>query len=65
MTSDDRRLGTCPDCGGEIRAVDELITYERSDGSVGMFAECPVCEEVVTPESGDRIRAPPADREID
>jgi hypothetical protein len=27
-----------------------LITYERSDGTDGVFADCPACEEIVTPE---------------
>lgn len=48
--TDDRRLGVCPNCGGDIRPVDELITYQRSDGSIGVYAECPGCEAVVRPE---------------
>lgn len=50
MMSDDRRLGTCPNCGQSIRPVDEIITYERSDESIGVYAECPFCQTVVTPE---------------
>lgn len=50
MNPDNRTLGTCPNCGHPIRPLDELITYERSDSSVGVFAECPSCEEVVNPE---------------
>ncbi len=49
MMSDDSRLGVCPNCGHDIRPIDELITFERSDDSIGMFAECPSCEEVVEP----------------
>jgi uncharacterized protein with PIN domain len=50
MTSNEGRLGACPNCGHEIRPMDELITYERSDRSIGMFAECPSCEAVIEPE---------------
>jgi hypothetical protein len=49
MTPDDGRLGTCPHCGHDIRKGDELITYQRSDDSIGVFAECPSCETVVDP----------------
>jgi predicted RNA-binding Zn-ribbon protein involved in translation (DUF1610 family) len=49
MTPEDGRLGVCPNCGHEVRAVDELITYERADSSVGIFAECPSCEAVIEP----------------
>ncbi|WP_455431121.1 DUF7837 family putative zinc-binding protein [Salinigranum halophilum] len=50
MNRDNRTLGACPNCGHIIRPLDELITYERSDSSIGVFAECPSCEEVVNPE---------------
>jgi len=50
MNRNERTLGTCPNCGHLIRAVNELITYERSDNSIGIFAECPSCDEVVNPE---------------
>lgn len=43
-------LGRCPDCGTEISIEWTLIEYERSDGEIGVFAECPSCEEVVEPE---------------
>jgi hypothetical protein len=46
----DEQLGTCPNCGHGIRSRDELIAYERSDSTLGVFAECPACERVVTPE---------------
>jgi len=49
MTTNDGRLGVCPRCGHDIRTADELITYERSDSTVGVFAECPSCRGVVTP----------------
>jgi len=50
MRHEDERLSRCPDCGCEIRSVDVIIAYERSDSTRGVFAECPDCEEVVGPE---------------
>jgi uncharacterized Zn finger protein len=50
MMSDDSRLGVCPNCGHDIQPIDELITYERSDSTIGVFAECPACGEVIDPE---------------
>ncbi|MFQ3284851.1 MAG: hydrogenase maturation factor HypF (carbamoyltransferase family) [Natronomonas sp.] len=50
MTTDDRWLGACPNCGDRIRPIDELIAYERSDSTLGVFAECPSCESVISPE---------------
>ncbi len=35
--------------GGDIHERDELITYRRSDDSIGVFAECPSCDAVVDP----------------
>lgn len=48
--NDDPHLGVCPNCGHDIRLMDELITYERSDDSIGVFAECPACGAVIDPE---------------
>lgn len=50
MTTDERRLGACPNGGHGIQPIDELIPDERSDDSIGVFAECPSCEAVVRPE---------------
>jgi uncharacterized Zn finger protein len=50
MMSDDARLGVCPHCGHGIRQIHELITYKRSDETVGVFAECPACAAVIEPE---------------
>jgi len=47
--SDESHLGVCPNCSHDIRPIDELITFKRSDDSIGMFAECPSCEEVIEP----------------
>ena len=49
MMSDDSRLGVCPNCSHDIRPIDELITYELSDKSIGVFAECPSCTTVIAP----------------
>ncbi|WP_449404867.1 DUF7837 family putative zinc-binding protein [Haloplanus natans] len=46
----DHPSGCCPNCGHDIRPVDHPISYERSDRSVGVFAECPSCGAVVEPE---------------
>jgi hypothetical protein len=50
MTEPCEEAGRCPNCGHSISAGDVLITYERNDGTDGIFAGCPACEEVVTPE---------------
>jgi uncharacterized Zn finger protein len=50
MTTDDRPLGTCPNCGHDVRRIDELISYRRSDNTTGVFAECPSCGDVVSPD---------------
>lgn len=41
--------GVCPRCNHELAAGSVLITYEKSDGTTGLFAECPVCADVVRP----------------
>jgi len=50
MNTDDSSLGCCPDCGEEIPTGWRLIDYEKDDGSEGVWAECPVCDDVVAPE---------------
>jgi uncharacterized Zn finger protein len=50
MTASNGRIGVCPNCGQDIRTIDELIAYERSNSTIGVFAECPCCGEVVEPE---------------
>jgi uncharacterized C2H2 Zn-finger protein len=50
MTSRDASLGTCPRCGQSLHAERMLIEYERADGSHGVYAECPACDAVVTPD---------------
>jgi NAD-dependent SIR2 family protein deacetylase len=50
MSPDSSSLGHCPDCGRSIPPGWKLIEYEQEDGSMGVFAECPSCEEVIKPE---------------
>lgn len=44
-----RTLGACPHCETGIPATGLLIEYETEAGR-DLFAECPECEVVVTPE---------------
>jgi len=48
--TNDSPLGCCPDCGESIPTGWRLIDYERDDGTEGVWAECPACENVVSPE---------------
>ncbi len=48
MSSTRPPLGGCPHCGTEIPDYRLLIEYETADGP-SVFAECPSCEDVVTP----------------
>ncbi|ELZ21087.1 hypothetical protein C475_19053 [Halosimplex carlsbadense 2-9-1] len=50
MTSDGDSLGACPRCGTSVGPAYVLVSYERSDDSTSVFAECPSCGAVVTPE---------------
>lgn len=50
MNTDSRSLGRCPECGRTVPAGWTLIEYERADGELAVFAECPSCEAVVRPE---------------
>ncbi|MEF8975799.1 MAG: hypothetical protein V5A21_06200 [Halapricum sp.] len=50
MTTDEQLLGHCPDCGKEISRAWLLVEYEKADGTAGVWAECPSCEDVVAPE---------------
>lgn len=50
MITDESLLGTCPECDEAIPVGWKLIEYEQTDGSIGVFAECPSCTEVVRPE---------------
>jgi endogenous inhibitor of DNA gyrase (YacG/DUF329 family) len=49
MSHEQSSVGECPDCGREIRSTNTLISYEKDDGTTGIFAECPECDDVVEP----------------
>jgi len=51
MTDSNGGLGACPQCGREIPPAYLLIEYELEDDTVGQWAECPECEEVVDPDA--------------
>lgn len=48
MSETQESPGDCPHCETRIPASRLLIEYDASDGP-GVFAECPDCEDVVTP----------------
>jgi predicted RNA-binding Zn-ribbon protein involved in translation (DUF1610 family) len=50
MTQNTSVLGRCPECGADISRAWLLIEYEKTDGTTGIWAECPTCGEVVSPE---------------
>ncbi|MFC6988955.1 hypothetical protein ACFQJD_09965 [Haloplanus sp. GCM10025708] len=50
MTHGNSTAGTCPECGRRLHAERVLVEYERTDGSRGVYAECPACDAVVTPD---------------
>jgi hypothetical protein len=50
MPTDDSLLGRCPDCGDPISDAWLLVEYSEDDGTDGVWAECPSCEDVVAPE---------------
>jgi len=50
MNTDETTLDDCPDCGEEISEVWVLVEYQKEDGTEGVWAECPECDDVVAPE---------------
>lgn len=50
MHDDTQRLGRCPDCGEQIPEAWLLVEYKKNDGTEGVWAECPVCDDVIAPE---------------
>jgi len=50
MSDDTETLGRCPDCDERIPTLWTLVEYEKDDGTDGVWAECPVCGDVVAPE---------------
>ena len=51
MTDPDDVLGECPQCNHEIPPAYLLIEYEAEDGTIGRWAECPECTDVVSPDT--------------
>ena len=49
MTVDESFLGRCPECNADISEAWVLVRYERTDGTEGVWTECPECGEVVAP----------------
>nr|WP_308203187.1 phage terminase large subunit family protein [Halorubrum ezzemoulense] len=49
MTENDSVLGSCPQCGHEVREAWVMIEYETTEGEEGVWAECPNCETIVDP----------------
>ncbi|SEP27075.1 hypothetical protein SAMN05216388_105913, partial [Halorientalis persicus] len=47
MSTDESSLGRCPDCGEAIPETWLLVEYEKDDGTQGIWAECPECDDVV------------------
>jgi hypothetical protein len=50
MNADKSFLGRCPECAEEISEAWILVEYEKDDGTEGVWAECPACENVVAPK---------------
>ncbi|WP_449404868.1 DUF7837 family putative zinc-binding protein [Haloplanus natans] len=50
MTTDTSQHGRCPKCEEGIFTVHILVEYEKDDGTTGIWAECPVCNDIVSPE---------------
>ena len=50
MPENTETLGQCPNCGESITAPWTLVEYEKTDGTAGVWAECPACADVVDPE---------------
>ena len=51
MTDDTPKLGRCPECEENISAAYILVEYEKNDGTTGIWAECPSCDDVVNPDT--------------
>jgi hypothetical protein len=50
MTGDASILGRCPNCDEPISEAWLLVEYEKDDDETGVWAECPACDDVVSPE---------------
>ncbi|WP_460538383.1 DUF7837 family putative zinc-binding protein [Haloplanus salinarum] len=50
MTGKTPKHGRCLGCDESISAAQILVEYEKDDGTTGILAECPVCDDVVRSE---------------
>lgn len=50
MPDEAEALGLCPECGEQVTPPWVLLRYEKDDGTEGVWAECPNCQEVISPE---------------
>jgi hypothetical protein len=50
MSATQSSLGVCPHCGSTVLPSQILIEYRRGDGSVGIYAGCRSCDDVIRPE---------------
>lgn len=50
MNGDETILGLCPNCSTEISETWLLVEYGKEDGTEGIWAECPICNDVVAPD---------------
>jgi hypothetical protein len=50
MTDDIPKRGRCPECDEDISVAHVLVEYEKNNGTTGIWAECPICDDVVSPE---------------
>jgi hypothetical protein len=54
LMTDDPPLGRCPKCGEELSSAYVLVEYEKDDGTTGIWAECPICDGVVSPQNNSQ-----------
>jgi len=50
LMTDNPTLGSCPKCNESLSTGYLLVEYEKDDGTTGIWAECPDCDEVVSPQ---------------
>ncbi|WP_449404858.1 DUF7837 family putative zinc-binding protein [Haloplanus natans] len=50
MINDSRTHGRCPMCDEIISAAHILVEYKKNNGATGIWAECLLCDDVVSPE---------------
>jgi len=50
MTRKTPDYGRGPECDTDISAAHILVESETDNGTTGIWAECPGCDDVVSPE---------------